>query len=346
MKMQIDFDINEHPHRRKNILTGEWILVSPQRGKRPWLGMQEVIDTEVKISYDKDCYLCPTNIRVGGEVNPNYSGPYSFTNDHAALIENVREGYINKNDLLIVESQKGICKVICFSPKHNAGLSELSVDEITVVIEFWIKEFTLLLQNEWIKYIQLFENKGQIMGCSNPHPHSQIWSNSIIPVEIEKETIQLKQYYQLHKKSLLSDYLNLEIELQERILINSEHFVVLVPFWAVWPFETMIVCKRHIQDISQFSNSEIKDFANVIKKLSLAYDQLFNCSFPYSAGMHQQPVNDGEHIEWHWHMHFFPPLLRSATVKKFMVGYEMLANAQRDITPEQAAKQLRNTMKN
>ena len=189
MKMQIDFDINKHPHRRKNILTGEWILVSPQRAKRSWLGKEEVIDAQSKISYDKDCYLCPNNIRVGGDINPNYSGPYSFTNDHAALIENVRDGYINNNDLLVAESQKGIFKVICYSPKHNAGLSELSVDEITVVIEFWKKKFTLLSQNLWIKYIQIFENKGQIMCCSNPHPHAQIWSSSIMPVEIEKETI-------------------------------------------------------------------------------------------------------------------------------------------------------------
>ena len=213
--------------------------------------------------------------------------------------------------------------------------------DIEQVITVWQKEFHEISQNEWIKYIQIFENKGDVMGCSNQHPHGQIWASSSIPVELEKETKQQKKYYEMHQKSLLSDYVKIEIEQQERIVLEDEYFLVVVPFWAVWPYETMIISKRHVSDIGQFKEEEIKSLAAILKKLTIKYDNIFNTSFPYSAGMHQRPVNDGLHEEWHWHMHFYPPLLRSASVKKFMVGYEMLANPQRDITPEMAATTLR-----
>ena len=335
------FDIIEHPHRRLNILTGEWLLVSPHRSKRPWLGKVEAVPANNRPVYDPTCYLCPTNTRVDGSVNPDYKGPYSFINDHAAIIPTTPNGSVNINNLFQAKSQRGICKVICFSPKHNETLSELTVNEIKAVIDLWQLEFTALSKNEWIKYIQIFENKGEIMGCSNPHPHGQIWSSEDVPAELEKETKHQLAYYQQHQRSILADYLAAEIENKVRIVYSNEHFVILVPYWATWPFETMIISKRQVQHITQFNEEEKIAFADALKKLSNGYDALFQTSFPYSSGIHQAPVNDGEHIEWHWHMHFYPPLLRSASVKKFMVGYEMLAGPQRDITPEWAAERLK-----
>ena len=239
------------------------------------------------------------------------------------------------------KSESGICKVICFSPDHSLTLPVMEEEAISKVIDLWKEEFALLSANMHIKYIQIFENKGEIMGCSNPHPHGQIWASSSLPLELAKETTQQKKYYEEHGKSLLSAYLDLELQKQERIVVENEHFVALVPYWAVWPYETMIISKRQVQTILQFSPEEEKALASVLKELTTKYDNLFNISFPYSAGMHQAPVNDGAHPAWHWHMHFYPPLLRSATVKKFMVGYEMLASPQRDITPEFAADKLR-----
>ncbi|MBS1590904.1 MAG: UDP-glucose--hexose-1-phosphate uridylyltransferase [Bacteroidetes bacterium] len=338
--MQSAFNIKEHAHRRLNILTGEWVLISPHRSKRPWQGKVEALPANNRPAYDSSCYLCPGNTRADGSVNPNYNKPFAFTNDFSALLPNVPEGEINNNNLLYAESEKGICRVICFSPKHNLTLPDLSVNEIIEVINLWQNEFSTLQKNEWIKYIQIFENKGEIMGCSNPHPHGQIWSSSHIPVEIEKETKQQQLYFQQHKKSLLQDYLELELQLNERVVINEKHFVALIPYWAVWPYETIIISKRQVKNITEFNEEEKELLAVTLKKLTTVYDKLFNTSFPYSAGMHQQPVNNGDHAEWHWHMHFYPPLLRSATVKKFMVGYEMLASPQRDITPEFAAQQL------
>jgi len=335
------FDITEHPHRRLNILTGEWVLVSPHRSKRPWLGKVEAVAVNNRPVYDPACYLCPTNTRVDGSVNPDYKGAYSFVNDHAALLPETPQGEVNIDNLFQAKSQRGICKVVCFSPKHNETLSELSVSEIKEVIDLWQNEFAEIAKNDWIKYIQIFENKGEIMGCSNPHPHGQIWSSEDVPIEIEKETKRQEAYYHQNNRSILSDYLDAELKLNQRIVYSNEHFVALVPYWAIWPFETMIISKRQVQYVTQFDETEKIAFADILKQLSICYDALFQTSFPYSAGIHQAPVNDGEHKEWHWHMHFYPPLLRSATVKKFMVGYEMLASPQRDITPEWAAERLR-----
>jgi UDPglucose--hexose-1-phosphate uridylyltransferase len=331
------FDLKEHSHTRLNILTGDWILVSPHRMKRPWQGKVEELPKDDRPVYEPTCNLCPGNKRSDDSVNPDYKNTFVFTNDFSALLNETAQGEINEENLLVAKSESGICRVICFSPDHSLTLPLMDEAAIVKVIELWQKEFEDLASNPSIKYIQIFENKGDVMGCSNPHPHGQIWASSSIPLELAKETAQQRLYFEKHGKSLLSNYLDVELKQKERIVIENEHFVALVPFWAVWPYETMIVSKRHIQAITQFTTEEKKAFASILKKLTIKYDNLFNASFPYSAGMHQMPVNDGAHDEWHWHMHFYPPLLRSATVKKFMVGYEMLANPQRDITPEMAA---------
>jgi UDPglucose--hexose-1-phosphate uridylyltransferase len=336
------FDLKEHSHTRKNILTGDWILVSPHRMKRPWQGKVEDMPNDERPAYEPTCNLCPGNKRSDGTINPAYENSFVFANDFSALLTEIENGEVNVNDLLIAKSETGICRVICFSPDHSLTLPLMSEADIVKVIELWQKEFRELSSNPAIKYIQIFENKGEMMGCSNPHPHGQIWASSSIPLELAKETNEQKKYYEKHKTSLLSNYLKLELKFQERIILENEHFVALVPFWAVWPFETIIISKRLINNILQFTEEEKKHFAMILKDLTTKYDNLFNVSFPYSAGMHQAPVNDGPHEEWHWHMHFYPPLLRNATVKKFMVGYEMLANPQRDITPEAAANMLKN----
>lgn len=334
------FVLENDPHRRLNILTGEWVLVSPHRNKRPWQGKVEKPSDTEKLAYDEKCYLCPTNVRMDGTINPDYQGPYAFTNDFSSLLTNTPDGKLNVADLLQAESQKGICKVICFSPRHDLTLPQMSTENIAKVVTLWQDIFTELQQHEWIKYIQIFENKGEIMGCSNPHPHGQVWSLNSLPAELQKETESQKKYYSKHGKSLLGAYVLLEQAQQERIICENEHFIAVVPFWATWPFEAMLISKRQVQNVTQFTDQEKLALAEILKRLLTRYDNLFQTSFPYSGGMHQAPVNDGEHPEWHWHMHFYPPLLRSASVKKFMVGYEMLANAQRDITAESAAKRL------
>lgn len=332
-------ELNKLPHRRYNILTGEWILVSPHRTKRPWQGKTEETKVTEKSTYDPGCYLCPGNTRASGETNPNYSEPYAFVNDYSALLPDTAE--LNYEEgLLKAETEKGICKVVCFSPDHSLTLPLMKVSEITKVVQIWKTEFAELGKNPDINYIQIFENKGAIMGCSNPHPHGQIWSQSSIPTEILKKSDRFEAYWQKNDSSLLGDYLNQELALGERILDENEHFVSLIPFWAVWPFEAMIVPKRHLQQITDLDTDEEIAFADMIKKLTIKYDNLFETSFPYSSGIHQAPTDGRDHPEWHFHMSFYPPLLRSATVKKFMVGYEMFAGPQRDITAEQAAKML------
>ncbi|HSC52010.1 MAG TPA: UDP-glucose--hexose-1-phosphate uridylyltransferase [Phnomibacter sp.] len=335
------FDLKEHSHTRYNILTGDWILVSPHRTKRPWQGKVEDLPADDRPVYDAGCYLCPGNQRADGSINPVYQHSFVFTNDFASLLPNTPEGEFERGGLLKANSAKGICRVISFSPDHSLTLPLLSVEGIKKVVDLWCDEFVSIAKDPSIKYIQIFENKGEIMGCSNPHPHGQIWSQNSLPLEIVKETAQQKNHFDKTGRSLLFDYLQLELQEKERVVIENEHFVALVPFWAVWPYETMIIPKRHVQAIVQLTDEERMAYANILKRLSAKYDNLFKVSFPYSAGIHQSPVNDGNHPEWHLHMHFYPPLLRSATVKKFMVGYELLANPQRDITAEWAAAQLR-----
>jgi len=333
------FELNNFPHRRKNILTGEWILVSPHRTQRPWHGEISKVDDEIRPQYDPNCYLCPGNKRANGETNPNYESTFVFTNDFSALLENIPENKFD-NNLLIAKSERGICRVVNFSPRHDLTLAEMSEPDIEKVIDTWIEEFKMLGSKPFINYVQIFENKGTMMGNSNPHPHCQIWAQESIPIEPSKELKNFKIYYKKYKRSLLSDYLKLELKLKERVVYENNSFVVLVPFWAIWPYETLIISKRKVANITQLKHDEKKDFANALKVITTKYDNLFRTSFPYSAGIHQAPTDGKEHKEWHLHMHFYPPLLRSATIKKFMVGYEMLAEPQRDITPEQSAKVL------
>jgi len=329
------------PHRRFNILTGEWVLISPQRTQRPWQGKQEGQSIIVPTSYDENCYLCPGNVRANGQQNPDYDDAYSFQNDFPALIEDIPD-IDYQVGLLKSRSERGICKVVCFSPDHGLTLPLMDIDKIEKVVGLWQKEYENLGGKDGINHVQIFENKGAIMGCSNPHPHGQIWAQSSVPQEVIKKMERQKEYWDKKNGSLLQDYLTQELKLKSRIIYENQGFVALVPYWAVWPFETMILPKTHYQNITQLSNTERRNFAAMIKVVTTKYDNLFETSFPYSAGIHQAPTDGQAHDEWHFHMSFYPPLLRSATVKKFMVGYEMFANPQRDITAEYAASTLRN----
>jgi UDPglucose--hexose-1-phosphate uridylyltransferase len=333
-------NLQEYSHKRYNILTGEWVLVSPHRAKRPWQGQNEEILKEQRPTYDERCYLCATNTRINGEVNPDYKDVFVFTNDFAALQKDSPSFSVN-DGLLKAQSETGICKVICFSPDHSKSLADMAIDAIKKVVHAWQKEYTSLGKNEAINYVQIFENKGAVMGCSNPHPHGQIWSQSTLPNEVDKKDKQQKQYFKENKSSLLEDYLNQELEAGERIIFENDDFVVCTPFWAIWPFEVMIAPKKPQKNIIEMSDKEALNFAEAISVTTKVYDKLFNTSFPYSSGIHQAPTNGQENKHWHWHMSFYPPLLRSATVKKFMVGYEMFGSPQRDITAEIAAKKLR-----
>ena len=339
----IETNLQDYSHKRFNVLTGEWVLVSPHRAKRPWQGQNEAVNNEKRPSYDATCYLCAGNTRINGEVNPKYTDVFVFVNDFAALQNNSPSFNVN-DGLFKAQSETGICKVICFSPDHSKSLADMSAKEIQKVVFAWQKEYAELAKETNINYVQIFENKGAVMGCSNPHPHGQIWSQSTLPNEVDKKNKQQYFYSKENNSSLLGDYLNQELEVKERVIFENDDFVVLVPFWAIWPFETMIAPKNQKESIIDLNDDEALNYAEAISVITKIYDKLFNTSFPYSSGIHQAPTNGLDNSHWHFHMSFYPPLLRSATVKKFMVGYEMFGTPQRDITAEQAAIRLRDLL--
>ncbi|RZJ73343.1 UDP-glucose--hexose-1-phosphate uridylyltransferase [Flavobacterium sp.] len=336
------FNHNNDPHRRYNPLIKEWVLVSPHRATRPWQGQTEAVNEEKRPEFDETCYLCPSNVRANGEQNPKYESTYVFDNDFAALKQEELEFEQNPDDIFFkAQPERGISRVVCFSPRHDLTLPEMDLETIENVVKTWQFQYEDLGKIDFINHVQIFENKGAIMGCSNPHPHGQIWAQSSLPTLVQKTQDSLSAYFQKHQKTLLEDYLKQELAKNERIVIENEHFVALVPFWAIWPFETMILSKRPISKITDFTTAEVSDFAKTLKELTAKYDNVFQTSFPYSSGIHQAPTDAKDHPEWHFHMHFYPPLLRSATVKKFMVGYEMMGESQRDISPEKSAQLLR-----
>lgn len=333
-------NFSEQPHRRFNPLLCEWVVVSPHRTQRPWQGQVEAVQPQKIASYDPECYMCPGNTRAKGAKNPDYERPFVFDNDFPGLRPGTGDESF-EDGLLLARSESGICRVVCFSPRHDLALSRLEPAAIREIVNVWAEQYAELGAREDIRHVQIFENRGAMMGASNPHPHCQIWATSTMPNVPERELNSFVFHRQTKNRCLLCDYLMQEEEARERLVEQNEHFAALVPFWAVWPFETMIVSKRHAGSLAELSPVERDALADVLKKLTMRYDHLFDVPFPYSMGFHQSPTDDAPHPEWHLHAHFYPPLLRSATVRKFMVGFEMLGSPQRDLTAEQAAERLR-----
>jgi UDPglucose--hexose-1-phosphate uridylyltransferase len=335
------FDWKQDPHRRFNPLTREWVLVSPHRTARPWQGQMEKTAAAAQPDYDPECYLCPGNQRVAGAQNPKYTSTFVFENDFAALKPDTPLDRFEQDGLLVAEAEPGICRVVCFSPHHNLTLANMELADLRRVVDVWVEQFVDLGARPFINSVQIFENRGAMMGASNPHPHCQIWSNHAVPNEVAKETAAQQAWLGNRGACLLCQYAALEAKAKERVVEGNESFLVVVPFWAIWPFETMVIAKRHAGGIDEFTDAERAGLADILKRTAARYDRLFQVSFPYSMGIHQRPTDAAAHPEWHTHVHFYPPLLRSATVRKFLVGYEMLATPQRDITPEAAAERLR-----
>ncbi len=333
------FSVNEHTHRRFNPLAGEWLLVSPHRNKRPWQGQQEPSQWSESTSHDPGCFLCPRNKRIGGELNPDYKTTYVFNNDFAALTPQVPSAPVVDDPLFQIKAEQGVSRVICFSPDHSKTLPLLNDDEILALAKTWMREAADLGQT--YASVQIFENKGSVMGCSNPHPHGQIWAQTQLPTLVQKENDRQHEFYAEHARNLLMDYAQKELELRERVVVDNEDWLVVVPFWAAWPFETLLLPKKHRARITELSEGEQLSLGSILRDITTRYDNLFECSFPYSMGWHGAPFNDDSTSAWQLHAHFYPPLLRSASVRKFMVGYEMMAEPQRDLSPEQAAEKLR-----
>lgn len=331
----------DFPHRRYNPLTRDWVLVSPQRTRRPWKGRVEKVPGEILPAYDPTCYLCPGNPRAGGAVNPRYSGTFVFDNDFAAILPESGTPPAGTHPLFRAQAETGICRVVCFSERHDLTIPQLPVDQVGRVVATWSEQTAELCRRPGIRSVQVFENKGALMGCSNPHPHSQIWSQGSIPNEPAKELTSQQEYFSVNGRPLLLDYVREELQRKERVVLTNEHFSAIVPYWAVWPFEILIVAHRAVANLPALTAAEVISLAEIYHQVTVRYDNLFEISFPYSMGFHQAP-NDGlAHPEWVLHAHFYPPLLRSATIRKYMVGYEMLAMPQRDVTPESSAERLR-----
>jgi len=323
------------------MLNGSWVLVSPHRTQRPWLGQVEKSAQAEQPPYDPACYLCPGNARAGGVRNPPYTSTFVFDNDFAALLPGTPAEGSNRAGLLIAEGEPGICRVACFSPRHDLTVSRMTAPDLELVVDTWTAQYAALGRMPLIRYVQIFENRGEMMGASNPHPHCQIWASSSIPTEAAAEQRAQADYRASRGTCLLCDYLALERECGERLVCENQSFTALAPFWAVWPFETMIVGKRHLSGMDEFDGNERRGLADILKRITTRYDNLFGVPFPYTMGFHQRPTDGEAHPEWHFHAHFYPPLLRSATIRKFMVGFEMLGMPQRDITAENAAARLR-----
>jgi UDPglucose--hexose-1-phosphate uridylyltransferase len=336
----------DQPHRRFNALTGEWIFVSPHRNRRPWEGRVEPPSAAARPLYDPQCYLCPGNARANGESNPPYGSTYVFTNDYPAFRPETHEQEAVQHPLLQAHVHAGTCRVMCFSPRHDLTLAQMPAVQIRSVVDTWADQFEGLAQR-W-RWVQLFENKGELMGCSNAHPHGQIWASDFIPTEPAKELTQQQRWFELNHAPLLLEYAALECAAGERLAVQNAHWTAIVPWWATWPFETLLLPRRHVPNLPQLTSTERDSLADILSCLLTGYDNLFGISFPYSCGWHGAPTGGHDAAisaaACQLHAHFYPPLLRSATVRKFMVGYEMLAEAQRDLTPEQAAERLRHAI--
>jgi UDPglucose--hexose-1-phosphate uridylyltransferase len=306
----------------------------------------EEVAPDVRPEFDPKCYLCPGNARAGGVRNPTYTTTFVFENDFAALRPHTPAGRLDEGGLLVAEAEPGTCRVVCFSPRHDLTIAGMDVGGIRQVVDTWISQYAELGALPFINWVQIFENRGAQMGASNPHPHGQIWGNLNVPNEPKKEHDAQQEYHTQHGSCLLCDYLTLEIKAGARLICANDTFYALVPFWAIWPFETMLISRRHTTGMDDFNEAERTGLADILKRVTTSYDKLFQVSFPYSMGFHQRPTDGQSHPEWHFHAHFYPPLLRSATIRKFMVGYELLAMPQRDITAEMAAQRLRDLVDN
>jgi UDPglucose--hexose-1-phosphate uridylyltransferase len=334
------FEWQQRPHSRFNPLTGDWVLVSPQRTERPWQGQIDRPELPLSLPYDPSCYLCPGNQRAAGKQNPVYTSTFAFDNDFPALLPDTAIGRFDEGGLLVAEAEPGIARVMCFSPVHDLTIARMEVAAIRGVVDGWCDQNAQLATLPLIRYVQIFENRGQMMGASNPHPHCQIWANHRLPDDIRKEQASQEGWLRSKGTCLLCDCIALESNGPRRVCEN-ENFVALVPFWAVWPFEILIASRRHLANFAGLHMAERSNLADILKQVTIRYDNLFQSPCPYSMGFHQCPSDGNSHDAWHFHAHFYPPVLRSAAIRKFMVGYELLAMPQRDITAETAAERLR-----